>query len=197
MGGVVCRPSRATGMSRRTIQRGLAELGDGADPGAGRLRRAGAGREALTEADPTLLVDLDALLEPATRGDPERPLRWTSKSAARLADGLREQGHEIVGRSVLRLLAGIGYTMQANRKTQEGSDHPDRDAQFEHISNTVAVALQAGQPVISGQSTPKRRSWSETSRPWGASGRPQASPWRSTRTTSPATPRQGGPLRHL
>jgi hypothetical protein len=172
--GGVSAVARATGMSRRTIQRGLTELDEGADPGAGRVRRAGAGRKALTEVDPTLLVDLDALLEPATRGDPERPLRWTSKSAAKLADGLREQGHEIVGRSVLRLLAGIGYTMQANRKTREGSDHPDRDAQFEHISNTVAAALEAGQPVISVDTKKKELvgDFKAVGREWAPTGQP-------------------------
>lgn len=172
--GGVSAVARVTGMSRRTIQRGLTELDEGVDPGPGRVRRVGAGRKPLTEADPTLLGDLEALLEPATRGDPERPLRWTSKSAANLADGLREQGHEIVGRSVLRLLAGIGYTMQANRKTREGSDHPDRDAQFQHISNTIAAALQAGQPVISVDTKKKELvgEFKAVGREWAPTGEP-------------------------
>ena len=96
-----------------------------------------------------MIEDLERLVDPATLGDPERPLRWTSKSAANLAVGLRELGHELVDRSVLRLLVGIGYTMQANVKTREGADHPDRDAQFQYINDTVASALAANQPVIS------------------------------------------------
>ncbi|HEX9374136.1 MAG TPA: ISAzo13 family transposase [Roseiflexaceae bacterium] len=147
--GGVSATARATGLSRRTIQRGLRDLDEGADPGPGRVRRAGAGRKPLTETDPELLGDLDKLLEPAVRGDPERPLRWTSKSAAKLALGLQQQGHQIVARTVLRLLGSIGFTMQANRKTREGDDHPDRDAQFEHINDTAAAALEARQPVIS------------------------------------------------
>jgi hypothetical protein len=172
--GGVSATARATGLSRRTIQRGLRDLDEGADPGPGRVRRAGAGRKPLAETDPELLGDLDKLLEPAVRGDPERPLRWTSKSAAKLARGLQEQGHQIVGRTVLRLLGGLGFTMQANRKTREGSDHPDRDAQFEHINDTAAAALAARQPVI-GVDTKKKelvgdfkavgREWTPTAKP--------------------------------
>lgn len=172
--GGVAAVARVTGMSRRTIQRGLADLDQGTDPGPGRVRRAGAGRRALTEADPTLRSDLEALLEPATRGDPERALRWTSKSAEKLAAGLREQGHEIVGRSVLRLVAGMGYTMQANRKTREGSDHPDRDAQFEHISQKVTAALGADQPVISVDTKKKELvgDFKAVGREWTPTGQP-------------------------
>jgi hypothetical protein len=92
---------------------------------------------------------LDALIDPVTRGDPESPLRWTSKSAAKLAEALREMGHEVVDRTVLRLLKAKGYSLQANRKTREGAQHPDRDAQFQHINQTVAAALGAGEPAIS------------------------------------------------
>jgi Rhodopirellula transposase DDE domain len=116
---------------------------------AGRVRRPGAGRKRLVETDPTVIKDLERLVDPATVGDPERPLRWTSKSAANLAVGLRELGHELVDRSVLRLLTGLGYTMQANARTREGADHPDRDAQFRYIDDTAAAALAASQPVIS------------------------------------------------
>jgi hypothetical protein len=165
-----------TGMSRRTIQRGLSELDEGADPGAGRVRRAGAGRKPLTEVDLTLLDDLEGLLQPATRGDPESPLRWTSKSAAKLADGLRAQGHEIVGRSVLRLLGGIGFTMQANRKTREGAEHPDRDAQFAYISDTVAAALAAREPVISVDTKKKELvgDFKAVGGEWAPTGKPVA-----------------------
>jgi hypothetical protein len=172
--GGVSATARATGLSRRTIQRGLRELDEGSDPGPGRVRRAGAGRKALTETDPELLGHLDKLLEPAVRGDPERPLRWTSKSAAKLAGGLREQGHQIVGRTVLRLLVGMGFTMQANRKTREGSDHPDRDAQFEHINDTVAGALAAREPVISVDTKKKELvgEFKAVGREWTPTGEP-------------------------
>jgi hypothetical protein len=172
--GGVSATARATGLSRRTIQRGLRELDEGSDPGPGRVRRAGAGRKPLTETDPELLGDLDMLLEPAVRGDPERPLRWTSKSAAKLAGGLREQGHQIVGRTVLRLLVGMGFTMQANRKTREGSDHPDRDAQFEYINDTVAAALKAREPVISVDTKKKELvgEFKAVGREWTPTGKP-------------------------
>ena len=154
-------------MSRRTIERGLAELDSGQRLAAGRVRRAGAGRPSLSASDPTVVEDLERLVCPATRGDPERPLRWTSKSAAKLADGLRGLGHEIVDRSVLRLLGRIGYTMQANVKTREGAEHPDRDAQFEHINDTVAAALAARQPVISVDTKKNPSSWGFIVRPLG------------------------------
>ena len=150
--GGIAAVARVTGISRRTIDRALLELDREPEEGAlaaGRVRRPGAGRKPLAESDPTVVEDLERLVDPATLGDPERPLRWTSKSAANLAVGLRELGHELVDRSVLRLLVGIGYTMQANVKTREGADHPDRDAQFQYINDTVASALAANQPVIS------------------------------------------------
>ncbi len=113
-------------------------------------------------------------MDPATLGDPERPLRWTSKSAAKLAVGLRELGHELADRSVLRLLAGIGYTMQANVKTREGEDHPDRDAQFQYINDTAAAALQAKQPVISVDTKKKELvgEFKAVGREWARSGEP-------------------------
>src|SRR3954462_10528933 len=143
--GGIAAAARATGLSRRTIQRGLVELAGGERFEPGRVRRAGAGRPSLAARDATVVEDLERLVGPATRGDPERPLRWTSKSAANLAVGLRARGHRIADRSVLRLLKRIGYTVQANVKTREGADHPDRDAQFEHINDTVAAALAGGQ----------------------------------------------------
>jgi hypothetical protein len=95
-----------------------------------------------------LIEDLERLVDPATRGDPESPLRWTSKSGAKLAAALREMGHEIVDRTVLLRLESMGYRLQANQKTREGADHPDRDAQFAHIAAVTGAALQARQPVI-------------------------------------------------
>jgi hypothetical protein len=150
--GGIAAVARVTGISRRTIDRALVELDREPEEGvlpAGRVRRPGAGRKSLVESDPTVVEDLERLVDPATLGDPERPLRWTSKSASNLAAGLRELGHDLVDRSVLRLLRGAGYTLQANVKTREGSDHPDRDAQFQYINDTAARAITAGQPVIS------------------------------------------------
>jgi Rhodopirellula transposase DDE domain len=152
--GGIAAVARVTGVSRRTIDRGLVELaseqaGVVQPLAAGRARQPGGGRKQLRESDPRVVQDLERLVDPATRGDPERPLRWTSKSAAKLAEGLRELGHELVDRSVLRLLARSGYSMQQNVKTREGADHPDRDAQFRYINDTAAAAIAAGQPVIS------------------------------------------------
>jgi hypothetical protein len=101
------------------------------------------------EREPGLSEALDLLIDPVTRGDPQSPLRWTSNSAAKLAAALREMGHRVVDRTVLRLLKAKGYSLQANKKTREGAQHPDRDAQFQHINQTVSQALSAGEPVIS------------------------------------------------
>ena len=139
---------RATGISESTVLRGLADLDSGEKPRPGKVRRH-PGRKPILEREPGLAKALDRLVDPATRGDPESPLRWTSKSAAKLAEALRELGHDVVDRTVLRLLKADGYSMQANKKTREGAQHPDRDAQFAHINQTVSEAIKAGQPVIS------------------------------------------------
>jgi len=153
--GGIAASSRATGVARSTIGRGLKDL---AAPGSlsGKVRRPGSGRPALTAQDTTLLGDLRQLLEPATMGDraregedPMRPLRWVSKSHAKLAAALRTMGHRIAKSSLPKLLEVLQYRRQVNRKTLEGSRNPDRDAEFEHI-NAAAIATQAsGQPVIS------------------------------------------------
>jgi len=140
---------RATGISESTVLRGLKDLDTGERLEAGRMRRPGSGRKPITEADPALVENLERLIDPATRGDPESPLRWTSKSGAKLAEVLRGMGHDVVDRTVLRLLKTMGYSLQANKKTREGASHPDRDAQFEHINRTAAAAIAAGEPVIS------------------------------------------------
>ena len=147
-GGIVA-VARATGISEDTVSRGLAELEAGERLQAGRVRRVGGGRRALTEADPTIVGDLERLVDPATRGDPESLLRWTSKSLAHLAGALGEMGHRVSDRTVGKLLRGRGYHLQANRKTREGADHPDRDGQFEHIDRTARAAIAEGQPVVS------------------------------------------------
>ncbi len=114
-----------------------------------RVRRPGAGRKPAIVKDPTLVADLEALVEPTTRGDPESPLRWTCKSVRRLAEALQQQGHQVSRTLVAELLNATGYSLQGNRKTKEGDSHPDRDAQFAHINAQVAAALAEQQPVIS------------------------------------------------
>src|SRR5271170_1861648 len=140
--------SEATGLARSTIGRGLKDL---AEPGSlsGEVRRPGGGRPTLTGTDPTLLDDLRRLVEPATMGDPMRPLLWVAKSRAKLAAALRAMGHKITASSIPKLLALLKYRRQVNRKTLEGSHNPDRDAQFEHINAAVIATQAAGQPVIS------------------------------------------------
>jgi transposase len=142
--------ARATGLTRESIALGLKEL-RGEVPAAppGRVRRPGGGRKALEVHDPTLLADLERLVEPTTRGDPESPLRWTCKSVRRLARELQAQGHHLSYQKVAELLHELGYSLQANRKTREGAQHPDRDAQFAHLNATAEGFLTAGDPVIS------------------------------------------------
>ena len=142
--------ARATGASTATIRRGLAELAEPpGDVGRGRIRRPGGGRRRTVDRDPTLRRDLEALIEPVTRGDPESPLRWTTKSVRRLAAELGRQGHRVSHRFVGELLHELGYSLQANRKTLEGTAHPDRDAQFAHLNAAVQLQLSLGEPVIS------------------------------------------------
>jgi hypothetical protein len=147
--GGIAAVARATGISEGTVRRGLTEFDAGDELEPERVRRAGAGRPGILEREPGLSEALDALIDPVTRGDPESPLRWTSKSAAKLAQALTEMGHQVVDRTVLRLFKAKGYSLQANKKTREGAQHPDRDAQFAHVNQTVNEALEAGQPVIS------------------------------------------------
>ena len=142
--------SRATGVSRRAIRRGLTELRETTSPhGAGRIRQPGGGRKRTTEQDPTLQRDLEQLVEPTTRGDPESPLRWTCKSVRHLATELQRLGHRTSHQLVSELLHKLGYSLQANRKTIEGASHPDRNAQFEYITRQVRTFLRTGDPVIS------------------------------------------------
>ena len=146
--GGIAATFRATGIARSTIGRGLRDL-DGPDALSGVVRRTGSGRPALTQADPTLLEDLRRLLEPATMGDPMRPLLWVSKSHAKLADALSAMGHKIRKSSIPKLLEMLKYRRQVNRKNLEGSNNPDRNAQFEPINAAVIATQGAGQPVIS------------------------------------------------
>ena len=149
--GGVAVVSRITGIARSTINRGLAELRDkpSGDLPARRVRRPGGGRKKLTETDTTLLSDLRDLVEPTTRGDPQAPLLWTSRSLRNLAEALQAMGHRIGHNVVADLLRTLNYSLQSNRKTREGTHTPDRDAQFNYINAQVTAALAAGEPAIS------------------------------------------------
>ncbi len=146
--GGVAVVSRACGLSRVTIAKGLQELAEPPLP-EGRVRRAGGGRPSLVVRDPDLPARLEALVEPLTRGDPESPLRWTSKSTRALAAELVAQHHPVSHEKVAQLLRQLNYSLQGTRKMEEGEDHPDRDAQFEYINAQVRRALRARRPVIS------------------------------------------------
>jgi len=146
--GGVSLVSRACGLSRVTITKGMYELAQPPLPGD-RVRRQGGGRWSLIERDPQLPELLDALVEPLSRGDPESPLRWTCKSTRTLAGELTNRRHTVSHEKVAQLLRDTGYSLQGNRKTEEGEDHPDRDAQFRHINKEVRQALARGWPVIS------------------------------------------------
>jgi hypothetical protein len=170
---------RACGLSRQAIARGIAEIQAGSAPEGGRIRRVGGGRKALTANDPHLLMALDRLIEPDTRGDPESPLRWVCKSTRTLAAQLTRRRHPISHVKVAQLLHAQHYSLQSTRKTEEGADHPDRDAQFQHINATVKHALAAGVPVISVDTKKKElvgnfanagRQWRRAKWPHGVNG---------------------------
>jgi Rhodopirellula transposase DDE domain len=165
-----------TGMSVQTVARGAAELESGDDPPAGRVRRPGGGRRKLTVADPGLLPALEALIKDAMRGDPVSPLTWTTRSAERLAGQLTAQGHRCSDSTVLRVLAGAGYTQQSNSRAQEGRRHPERDEQFRYIAAQSAAHLAAGQPVISVDAKKKEKigNYAQDGREWGPAGEPVA-----------------------
>lgn len=141
--------SRACGLSRKAIVKGIQEIESGSAPAPGRVRRPGAGRKNIGEHDPGLAGALERLVDPDTRGDPESPLRWTCKSTRTLAAQLGQQKHPVSHTKVAQLLHAEGYSLQSNRKTEEGEDHPDRDAQFRHINALVKRALARQTPVIS------------------------------------------------
>jgi hypothetical protein len=148
--GGVTAVAQASGLSRGTVIRGMVEIKTAPKPARGqRIRRKGAGRKRTVDQDATLKRDLEALVEPVTRGDPESPLRWTCKSVRQLAAGLKRTGHHTSHRMVAELLHAMDYSLQANRKTLEGSSHPDRDAQFHHISSKIREFQADRQPVIS------------------------------------------------
>ena len=172
--GGVSRVSRACGLSRVTLIKGVAELRAVPLP-PGRIRREGGGRHALTANDPGLVPALDGLVEPTARGDPESPLRWTCKSARTLAEELTARRHPVSHTKVTQLLRKDGYSLQGNRKTEEGEDHPDRDAQFRHINRAVKAALRAGEPVISVDTKKKELvgNYQNQGRQWRKEGMPE------------------------
>jgi len=147
--GGISMVSRQTGVSRRAIAQGREELNNPHRGVLTRVRRKGAGRKRTTDKDPTLQGDLESLVEPVTRGDPESPLRWTCKSVRRLSSELNRMGHATSHTLVAQLLNEMGYSLQSNKKTLEGASHEDRDAQFEHINEKVKALQAAGEPVIS------------------------------------------------
>ena len=176
--GGVSLVARATGLSRPTITAGMRELDQPAArraAEAARVRRPGGGRRPATQADPGLLAALESLLDPVTRGDPESPLRWTCKSTRRLAEELTRQDHRVGASTVAALLHEAGYSLQANRKTREGIDHPDRNAQFEYINAGVSRALLRGRPAISVDTKKKELvgDFKNGGREWHPHGKPE------------------------
>ena len=172
--GGIAAVARATGMSRSTVQTAVAEIDAGVEVSA-RVRRPGGGRPRLVDRDPTLLSDLDSLVEPESRGDPMCPLRWTAKSTAQLAEALGTMGHRVSPDTVGRLLHALGYSLQATSKQIEGTNHPDRDAQFRYLNGQVESHLQAGQPVISVDTKKKELvgSFANKGKEWQTKGSPE------------------------
>ena len=177
--GGVTSVSKATGLAWNTIKSGMRELAHrAAHPDElveDQIRRRGAGRKRLAEKDPQLLAALEELVDPATRGHPESALRWTCKSTAKLAQELTRQNHPVTDRTVARMLKEAGYSLQANRKTREGNQHPDRDAQFEHINEQVVTFHRQRQPVISVDTKKKELvgDFHNIGREWQPKGRPE------------------------
>lgn len=173
--GGIALVERATGISRSTISRGMREVASGAHAmlPPERTRRAGGGRKRATTKDPMLVADLEALVEPTTSGVPDSPLRWTSKSVRHLADELQAMGHEVSHRLVAELLHELRYSLQANRKTREGPQHRDRDAQFRYLNDQVRRLQQRQQPVISVDTKKKELvgDFKNPGREWRPNGR--------------------------
>lgn len=147
--GGISTLSRITGMSRTTITSGRKELKDSEELYGGKVRKKGGGRKKIKDTDQTLMDDLEGLIEPVTRGDPESPLRWSCKSTRKLAEELGQTGHDVSHVTLSTLLSELGYSLQGNKKTIEGASHPDRNAQFEYINRMTQEYQQKGQPVIS------------------------------------------------
>ncbi len=172
--GGIAAVAVATGASRSRIALGVTELEAGAPP-LGRARRAGGGRKSLTQTDPGLIDALLALVEPTRRGDPESPLCWTTASTRKLADELTAAGHKVGSDTVARLLREQGFSLQANSKTLEGADHPDRDAQFCYLNDQATDHLNTGDPVISVDTKKKELvgEYKNGGREWRPAGEPE------------------------
>jgi hypothetical protein len=173
--GGITAVSDATGVSRKTIRRGMTELSDDSTEGhPGRVRAPGGGRKRAEVTNPELIDALESLIEPDTRGDPESPLRWTTKSTRHLAAALREMGHSISHSVVAKLLRSRGYSLQGTRKTMEGHQHPDRDEQFRYINTLASELLASGDPVISVDTKKKEiiGQLSQTGKEWHPQGEP-------------------------
>ena len=185
--GGVSVVAKVAGLSRTTVYAGMAEIesrGKGKGKGSGSLSRAattsrvrapGGGRKRLVDIDKELLADLDALVEPTSRGDPMSPLRWTCKSTTRLAEELARRGHRVSQRTVCDLLGQLNYSLQSVRKTREGAQHPDRDAQFHYIARTVAKFQRHRQPVISVDTKKKELigDFKNAGKEWQPAGQPE------------------------
>jgi hypothetical protein len=177
--GGVSAVARVAGVARSTVTLAVADLDRPSELPEGRSRRSGGGRKAVTQTDPEILGALDALVDPATRGDPESPLRWTCKSTRQIADTLTAAGHPVSDRTTAALLRTAGYSLQANAKTREGRQHPDRDAQFRHINDAVRRFLRAGDPVLSVDTKKKELvgadpGYKNGGREWQRAGEPVA-----------------------
>jgi hypothetical protein len=172
--GGVSLVSRACGLSRKAIRKGIGELGTRGKPLVERIRRPGAGRKAITQSDPRLIQTLETLIDAQTRGDPQSPLRWICKSTRAIAAELGEQEHPDSHMKVAQILHDLDYSLQSNRKTLEGKDHPDRDAQFRHINLTVKKSLGQGIPVISVDTKKKELigDYDNPGRQWRAARQP-------------------------
>jgi len=166
--------ARATGSDLKTVRKGGNQVGAGLEPD-GRVRGPGGGRPSVTGLGAGALPALEALVDPETRGDPVSPLRWTTKSAVHLAGGLTRQGHAVTARTVARLLAGAGYSLQGNAKTVEGKQHPDRDAQFRYINARVTAFQDDGSPVISVDAKKKENvgNFKNGGAEWAPAGQPE------------------------
>lgn len=173
--GGIALVSRATGLSRKAISLGLKQLQEEASISPERIRRVGGGRKKTVTKDLSLNEDLEGLVEPVTRGDPESPLRWTCKSVRKLAAELNRQGHQVSHQLVSELLHALGYSLQANRKTREGGEHPDRNAQFEQINAQTKSFLAQGEPVISVDAKKKELvgDFKNAGREWHPEGKPE------------------------
>ena len=179
--GSISTIARAARVTRHTVSVGLTDINELANSAAvetksrTRVRSVGGGRKSLVVTDPTLLADLERLIEPTARGDPESPLRWTYKSVRRLASELRTSGHSVSPQVVADLLHTLGYSLQANSKVIEGSQHPDRNAQFEYINARVTVNLADQQPVISVDTKKKELvgEFKNNGRDWRPAGEPE------------------------